>query len=186
MVPAGPLARIAWTARPWPSTAWCRTCFSSRIGEAQSGRGAKVHRLPAADLHVESLVATLHERGELVDGEVVFHAVAELSGDIASVVPERPGRLLRLPAAVPVLERLRQVPVVERGERLDASREQFINEAAVEVYPLRIRCAGTLREDAGPGDREPVRGGADSTSSALRLPCSGGSGRWRHRRCRCS
>ena len=97
-VPAGPRARIAWTARPCPSTPWCRTWFSSPGGELQPRRGAEVDRLPAADLHVDAPIA-LHERLELVDGEVVLHAVAELLGHVAGVVGERLRRLRRLPAA---------------------------------------------------------------------------------------
>jgi len=36
-VPAGPRARIAWTARPCPSTAWCRTWLSSPSGSLRPG-----------------------------------------------------------------------------------------------------------------------------------------------------
>ena len=87
-----------------------------------------MHLLPAADLDVDPLVAALHERGELVDRKEVLHAVAELPGDVAGVGGECLGGVLRLPAAVPVLERLGEVPVVERREGLDAGREQFVDE----------------------------------------------------------
>jgi hypothetical protein len=46
--------------------------------------------------------------------------------------------------------------MIERGERFDARGDQFIREALVEIHALRVRLAGTLGEDARPGDREPI------------------------------
>ena len=97
-----------------------------------------MHRLPSTRLHLDDLVATLHEGGELVDGEVVFHAVAQLLGHLAGVVSERLHRFLGPPAPVPVLQRLGQVPVVQRPERLDARRQQLVDQAAVEVDALQV------------------------------------------------
>ena len=48
-----------------------------------------------------------------------------------------------------VLQRLRQVPVVERGERLDAGREQLIDQSAVEVEALGVRLAGPFGKMRG-------------------------------------
>src|SRR3712207_5103474 len=109
-----------------------------------------------ADLRFSAAVSLVNERGELVDGEEVLDAVAELLGHIPRVVGERLWCLARPPPAVPVLQGLRQVPVVERGERLDADGEQFVDEAVVEVQPLRVGRTGAFGEDARPGDREAV------------------------------
>jgi hypothetical protein len=95
-------------------------------------------------------MAHVHERAELVDREEVPHAVAELLGDVGSVVPECLGRVPVLPSAL-VLERLRQIPVVERGERRDARRDQLVHQPVVKVEAFRVRRARALREDARPG-----------------------------------
>jgi len=63
-------------------------------------------------------------------GAVALVAWAEFrqaGGDVPGVVGESLRRLAALPAPDPVLERLRQVPVVEGGERLDAGRQQFVH-----------------------------------------------------------
>src|SRR5690606_4835567 len=77
--------------------------------------------------------------------------------DELRVVGETPGGVAVRPAAR-VLERLRQVPVVERREGADAGLEQGVGEPAVVVEPLRIRGAAPGRLDARPGDREAVAG----------------------------
>ena len=91
-------------------------------------------------------VAELDERAELVDREDVLHAIGQPLGDVAGVVGERLRRVARFPAADAVLQRLRQVPVIERRERLDAVREQLVDEPVVEVEALRVRRSGALRE----------------------------------------
>ena len=93
-----------------------------------------MHLLPA-DIEVEPLVASVHERGELVDREEVLDAVAELLGHVPGEVGERLGGSFDCQPPC-VLERLRQVPVVERHEGLDAGGEQLVDEAAVEVEPF--------------------------------------------------
>ncbi|GAA0939965.1 hypothetical protein GCM10009559_34700 [Pseudonocardia zijingensis] len=103
-----------------------------------------MHGLPATDRHLESLVAAFDERGELVDREVVPHAVAEPCDDVAGVLGERECGLLALPAAVAVLRRLGQVPVVQRGERFDAGVEELVDQPVVEVESLRVRLAGPV------------------------------------------
>src|SRR5262245_3382009 len=131
------------------------------IRKLETGRTTEVEGLAAGALDIEALIAAFDERGELVDREVVLDPVAELLGDVPGVVAERFRRLLRAPPAVLVLERLRQVPVVERRVRLDAGRQQLVDEAAVEVDALRVRRAGAVREDARPGDREAIGVRAD-------------------------
>jgi hypothetical protein len=73
----------------------------------------------------------------LVVGDPVLHAVAQPPDDGLRVLDERLRRLPCGPAAR-VLERLRRVPVEERRERLDAVREQLVDEAVVEVEPACV------------------------------------------------
>ena len=82
-------------------------------------------------------------------------AVAEPRGDDLGVLGERLDVSRARPAAA-VLERLRQVPVVERQERLDAVREQLVDEAVVEVEAGLVHAAATLGDDPRPRDREAV------------------------------
>src|SRR5262245_21843624 len=95
------------------------------IRQPHSWSTPEVHRLAPTDHHVESLVSALDERPELVDREEARDAIAELLSDVPGVVGERLGGILRLPTAVLVLERLRQIPVIQRDEGLDAARLQF-------------------------------------------------------------
>jgi hypothetical protein len=122
------------------------------IGEPKARSRSEMHLLPAADLDVEPLIAPFDERRELVDREVVLHAVAEVPGYVARIFGERLRRLLRLPAPVFVVERLRQVPVVQRHERFDAGGEELVDEPLVEVETLRVRLPSAVGEDPRPGD----------------------------------
>ena len=180
---AGPWARIACNGEAVSEHGVVPDLLQLGVREAQPRRATQVNGLPA-DLHVDPLVAGLHERGELVDREEVLDPIAELLGDVPGVVGERLRRLLRLPAAVLVLECLGQIPVVQRRERLDARGEQLVDEAAVEVDAFRVGLPGCRR-----GRSEAMRSRSGmrwrrASSSAQRLPRTGGSGRWRRRRCR--
>ena len=83
------------------------------------------------------------------------HARAELIRHQRRVVSEAVRGLARAPAAN-VLERLRQVPVVERGYRLDPPLEQSRHEPAVEVDAAPVGLPVAARQDARPRDREAV------------------------------
>ena len=105
-------------------------------------------------------------------------AVAEPAGDRLGVLDERLGGRARRPAAG-VLERLRQVPVVERRERLDAVREQLVDEPVVEVEPglvhaCRARRGGRAATRSRSGTRR-----ARARASARRRRDSGGRSRTR-------
>ena len=83
------------------------------------------------------------ERGEVAD------PVAETACHEGGVFGER----LRGPADRPTagfLECLREIPVIERGERGDAMREQLIDEPVVEVEARLVRSSGSLREHPRP------------------------------------
>src|SRR5258708_37182816 len=101
-----------------------------------------------------------HEGGDLFACEEARAPVAEPPRHIAGIIGKRFDGVARLPSAL-VLERLRQIPVVERGKRFDAGLEQRIDEAAVEVEALRIRLTDALGKDSRPGDGETVGPDAD-------------------------
>ena len=60
-----------------------------------------------------------------------------------------------------VLERLRQVPVVQRGHRGDAAGQQRIGQPLVEVQAGRVGRAPAGGLDARPGEGEPVAADAE-------------------------
>ena len=101
-------------------------------------------------------VAQLDECAELVDREEVLHAIGEVLRNVTRVVGECLRRVARLPAAAVVLQRLRQIPVIQSRERLDAVREELVDQPVVEVEALRVRRAGALRKHPRPGDRESI------------------------------
>lgn len=61
----------------------------------------------------------LHEGCELVDGKEMPNPVAQMLGDITRVVGECLGCVAGLPAVPAILQRLRQIPMIERCERYD-------------------------------------------------------------------
>ena len=91
----------------------------------------------------------------LVVRRPVLDQVAEAVEDELGVLGEAVDRVARRPAAV-VLERLRQVPVVERHERRDPALAETLDQAAVEVEPALVGRPAAVGLDPGPGDREAV------------------------------
>src|SRR5262245_13292532 len=131
------------------------------VGQLQTWRAAEVHGLAATDLDIKSLVSAFDEGTKLVDREEVLQAIAEFLGHETRVIGKRLRGVLRLPASVLVVERLGEIPVIQRSERLDPGRLQLVGQAAVEIETLRVRLTRSFREDSRPGDGEPVRRGAD-------------------------
>src|SRR5690606_35402387 len=103
----------------------------------QSGRQLDVHGL-ALYRQAHAPMSHIDEVLELVEREEMAHAVAEVLRDIAGVVAEGFRRVARLPAAF-LLQRLRQIPMIKRGEGLDAGGEQLVDEPLVEIEAVRIR-----------------------------------------------
>ena len=100
-------------------------------------------------------VAVVHDHPRLVQRDPPAHAVAEPLDDGGGVVREAGGCVgVEPPAAV--VERRREVPVVERRERLDAVLQQLVNEAVVEGEARPVDAAGAAGQDAAPGDGEAV------------------------------
>ena len=91
----------------------------------------------------------------LVQGGPEVDTVPERVVDQAGVVGEPMGGVARRPAAG-VLERLRQVPVVQGHSRGDPPREQGVHEPVVEGEPRGVDGPAAVGLDPGPGDREPV------------------------------
>src|SRR5260370_31083720 len=92
----------------------------------------------AGDHHVDPTMPDIHEREELVDREETLDPVAELPRNIAGIIGKRFGGVAGLPSAL-VLERLRQVPAVERRKRFDAGPEPRIHPAAAEIHAPPVR-----------------------------------------------
>ena len=132
----------ACAARPCPSSRWCEATTAS-AGSVLAGR-VLAGRVP-------------EERGapRLVERRPVLHAVAETELRDRGVVGEAVRRVAVAPAAV-VLERLRQVPVVEGGVGRDAALEHAVDEAVVEVEAGVVDLAAAGRHDPRPGDGEAV------------------------------
>src|SRR5215510_13696723 len=97
--------------------------------QAQTRRALEMDHT-ASDLNIRTLIAAVREGAKLVDREDVVNAIAQLVGDISRVVRERLCRIAVLPAAL-VHQRLRKIPVIERGEWLDVGSFHFVDEAAV-------------------------------------------------------
>jgi hypothetical protein len=91
----------------------------------------------------------------LVVGDPGADRVAELARHVLGVLGEALRRRALGPAAT-VLERLRQVPVVERGDRLDPPLAQPLGQPAVEVDASPVERSLPVRLHARPSDREAI------------------------------
>src|SRR4029079_17764902 len=91
----------------------------------------------------------------LVVGDPRVDDAVERVEDEPRVLGEAVADLARGPAAL-VLERLREVPVVEGRERLDPALAQALGQTPVEVEALLVRGPAAVRLDARPRDREAV------------------------------
>ena len=100
-------------------------------------------------------VAQPHAALRLVKSIVVFDAPFKMRGHGGSVGGKGLGGVGVQPAA-PVLQGLRQVPVVQRDVRFNARRQQRINKAVVPGKARRVHLAGAGGENARPGDGKAV------------------------------
>gem|GEM_PF-3437672 len=120
------------------------------VGRAMAGRAVGAAGGVNADL-----VAKHGRAPGLVEGDPEVHFVAQRGEAGGGVVGEVLRRVAGGPAAG-VLERLGQVPVVERHGGADAGAEQRVNQAVVVVEALGVLGADPGGKDAGPGERETV------------------------------
>src|SRR5689334_17559530 len=102
-------------------------------------------------------VTNLDKRAKLIDREDVFDAIAETRRDVSRVVAESLRSLTSFPTAKTILQRLRQVPVVERRVRLNAVREQLVNESIVKIETFRVRWTIAVGKHPRPSNREAIR-----------------------------
>ena len=90
-------------------------------------RGERVRAVGASrGVHARA-VAEVGRAPRLVERRPDLHAVAVGLDDLVRIVPEAQRGVARGPAAC-VLEPLREVPVVHRGDRVDARPEQPVDE----------------------------------------------------------
>src|ERR1700687_1064646 len=106
--------------------------------------------LLAVNHGLDPAVADIHDGEELIDREVALGAVAELPRDIAGIVGKRVGGIASMPAAL-VLQRLRQVPVIEGRKGFDAGFEKRIEKAVIEIEALWVRSAAAGGEGSRAG-----------------------------------
>jgi len=93
----------------------------------------------------------------LVEDRPMLHAVAEPPSHHARVICERCGRIAIEPAAL-LLQRLRQVPMVEAQPRRDAVRDEPIDQTFVKVEAALLYRAAARRQNARPRGRKPIGG----------------------------
>ena len=93
----------------------------------------------------------------LVEDRPMLHAVAEPPSHHARVICERCGRIAIEPAAL-LLQRLRQVPMIDAQPRRDAVRDEPIDQALVKVEAARLDRAAARRQNARPRGRKPISG----------------------------
>ena len=95
----------------------------------------------------------------LVESDPVLDAVAEALGDGAGIVGEFLRGVAIAPAAL-ILERLRQVPVIEAQPRRDGARRKPVDQPIVEIKTARLHDAGAIGQNARPRRREAIIGEA--------------------------
>jgi hypothetical protein len=112
------------------------------VGEQQVMRRAQGGR-PVADPGSLGPVRVTEEGHDprLVVGDPLRHAVAQMRRDEPGVLGEAVRGVALAPAAA-VLQRLRQVPVVERRDGLDPALEQAFGQSPVEVEPAAFAARG--------------------------------------------
>ena len=115
-------------------------------------------RLPVAEARrvAADLVSEEARAPRLVVRDPVLHAIAEAFPHHLRVLGEGLGGRARRPAPF-VLERLGEIPVVERDVRLDPRFEEGVDERRVEVETAGVHLAAAGRQDARPRDGEAVR-----------------------------
>ena len=100
-------------------------------------------------------VAKEGEHPRFVEHHPVLYAVTKRLDARLSVGREVTDNFAIRPASF-VLERLGQVPVVQRRERPDAVREQLVDQTVVVIEARLVQLPFAFGKDAGPGDAEAV------------------------------
>src|SRR5688572_31821164 len=90
----------------------------------------------------------------------MLHAGAERGRDCLGVVAE-PARGVAIGPAAAILQRLRQVPVIESGVGRNPGRMQLVDEAAVVIETIRVGTTAPGGEDSRPGNGETIAAEAE-------------------------
>ena len=128
-------------------------CQIQVMGGAERERaGAQARRMLGA------AVAQVRRAPRFVERGVGVHTVAKALGHNAGIL-RHAERGLTVQPAIPVrilIQILRQIPMVERHNRVDAVFEQLVDNALVEIEALLVRLAVRGGNDARHANREPV------------------------------
>src|SRR3984957_19804914 len=84
------------------------------------------------------------------------HTIAEMPRDQRSIVRESLCGVPIGPTAVLVLQRRRQIPVIQRRKRLNVAFEQAVNEPVIELQATAVDGTVTGRLDSGPGNGKAI------------------------------
>ncbi len=131
------------------------------VGQVEVMRGSDgVREMPATGCMDAALVAQECLAPRFVDGDPVGGQVTQSAcrprGEVRepfSGIPQRP--------TPRILEDLRQLPVIERHEGAHAEVTEPPEERSIEIEPHRVERTPPRGLEAGPGDREPIRGVAE-------------------------
>src|SRR5579863_1916718 len=110
---------------------------------------AQTRRVVAEPVPDDSMHRSFVEHGP------VLHPIAEASGHDLGVIGEPMPDIAVQPAAA-VLQRLRQVPVIEASPRRDSVFAAFVHQAVVEIEPQRVDRPGSSRNNSRPRRRETI------------------------------
>ena len=91
----------------------------------------------------------------LVEHHPMLDAVAEALRHDARVIGELVGDVALEPAAL-VLQRLRQIPVIEAKPRRDAARDEAVDQTVVEIETAMLDGASARGQDARPRGRKTI------------------------------
>src|SRR5258708_23004709 len=126
-----------------------------------------MHAACAWRVHARA-VAEIGRAPGLIQRDPVGHAVTQPARYRLHIVGKRLSGTTVEPAAI-VLQCLRQIPVIERRYRRDATLEQIVDQALVKVQPARVGSALACGQNPRPGNRKTV-GAMAETPHHLDLP----------------
>src|SRR5215217_4049782 len=130
--------------------------YCEAVAEHEVVRGGERHGAVFVARGVDAEAVTHPGRDPgLVQGDPEPHALREGLVDDAGVLCEALARVPVGPATC-ILQRLRQVPVIQRQHRLDGAPSQAVDEPAVEVEAVLVGWTAPFGLDAGPGHGEAV------------------------------
>src|SRR5215469_1262705 len=96
-------------------------------------------------------IAEQREDGGLVESRKALDPIAVVASNQRCVIG-KPACTIPIGPSAAIIERLREVPMIETNPRFDAGTQQRINQAIVEGEPRLVNNAAAGREDARPGD----------------------------------